>query len=249
MKIILSPAKKMIESQDFFVPETTAVFMKQTQEILACLKTKNGQQLKQIWNCNERLLASNRSRLECMDFSKQLVPAIFAYDGIAYQYLAAEVLQQDQLTYLQQHLRILSAFYGVLKPFDGIRAYRLEMQADLQVNGKADLYQYWGDLWYREVLDEDGLIINLASNEYAKAIRKYLDEDVKMIDVLFCHRTKQKLKTKATYAKMGRGQMVRYMAENQITNIEQLKQFQNHYYHFDPELSSDQQLVFVCQEE
>ena len=105
--------------------------------------------------------------------------SIWRHEGIAYQYMAPSVFESGQLQYVQEHLRILSAFYGVVKPLDGVTPYRLEMQARAKIGGKKDLYEYWGGHLYREVLDESRILINLASKEYSRCVEKYLQpEDV-----------------------------------------------------------------------
>lgn len=104
-----------------------------------------------------------------MDLTRNLTPAILSYEGIAYQYMAPSVFEDGEFDYVQENLRILSAFYGVVKPLDGVTPYRLEMQAKAKVNGTKDLYEYWGDKIYREVSDEDRVIINLASKNIQNA--------------------------------------------------------------------------------
>lgn len=113
-----------------------------------------------------------------MNLEGDLTPAILAYDGIAYKYMAPSVFEDSQFSYIQEHLRMLSAFYGVLKPMDGVRPYRLEMQAKLRVGDYKDLYAYWGDNLYKSIVDESHVIINLASKEYSKCIEKYLNERI-----------------------------------------------------------------------
>jgi len=120
-------------------------------------------------------------------------------------------------------LRILSAFYGVLKPLDGVTPYRLEMQAKVGIGDAKNLYEYWGDMLYCSVIDNSRIIINLASKEYSKSIEKYLTLRDKYITIVFCELSGDKLVTKGTYAKMARGEMVRFMAENSIENPEDIK--------------------------
>ena len=158
--------------------------------------------------------------------------------------MAPSVFEDNQFSYIQKHLRILSAFYGVLKPMDGVRPYRLEMQAKLRVNSNKDLYAYWGDELYKSLIDESHVIINLASKEYSKCIEKYLNEDDRYITITFCELVNGKLVTKGTYAKMARGEMVRYMAENIISDVENIKSFDRLGYVYRDDLSSDDEYVF-----
>ncbi len=122
-------------------------------------------------------------------------------------------------------MRILSAFYGVLKPMDGVTPYRLEMQAKVEIGDAKNLYEYWRDMLYRSVIDDSRIIINLASKEYSKCIEKYLTPKDKYITISFCEQAGTKLVTKGTYAKMARGEMVRFMAENDIENPDDIQKF------------------------
>ena len=140
-------------------------------------------------------------------------PAVLTYEGIAFQYMAPSVFEDMQFEYVQNHLRILSAFYGVLKPMDSVTPYRLEMQAKVGIGDAKNLYEYWGDSLYRSVIDDSRIIINLASKEYSKCIEKYLTPQDRYITVTFCEASGDKLVTKGTYAKMARGEMVRFMLD------------------------------------
>ncbi len=243
MKIILSPAKKMKKDDDLGFYDLP-VFLDKTKEILKCLKSLSKNELKEIWKCNEKIADENIDRLEKMNLEGDLTPAILAYDGIAYKYMAPSVFEDSQFSYIQEHLRMLSAFYGVLKPMDGVRPYRLEMQAKLRVGDYKDLYAYWGDNLYKSIVDESHVIINLASKEYSKCIEKYLNERDRYITITFCELLNGKLVTKGTYAKMARGEMVRYMAENNIYDVEKIKSFDRLDYVYRDELSSDDEYVF-----
>ena len=243
MKIILSPTKKMKKDDDLGFYDLP-VFLDKTKEILKCLKSLSKNELKEIWKCNEKIADENIDRLEKMNLEGDLTPAILAYDGIAYKYMAPSVFEDSQFSYIQEHLRMLSAFYGVLKPMDGVRPYRLEMQAKLRVGDYKDLYAYWGDNLYKSIVDESHVIINLASKEYSKCIEKYLNERDRYITITFCELLNGKLVTKGTYAKMARGEMVRYMAENNISDVEKIKSFDRLDYVYRSELSSDDEYVF-----
>lgn len=243
MKIILSPAKKMKKDDDLGFYDLP-VFLDKTKEILKCLNSLSKNELKEIWKCNEKIADENIDRLEKMNLEGDLTPAILAYDGIAYKYMAPSVFEDSQFSYIQEHLRMLSAFYGVLKPMDGVRPYRLEMQAKLRVGDYKDLYAYWGDNLYKSIVDESHVIINLASKEYSKCIEKYLNERDRYITITFCELLNGKLVTKGTYAKMARGEMVRYMAENNISDVEKIKSFDRLDYVYRDELSSDDEYVF-----
>ena len=179
-----------------------------------------------------------------MNLYQMLSPAVLSYEGIAFQYMAPSVFEDMQLEYVQNHLRILSAFYGSLKPMDGVTPYRLEMQAKIRIGDAKNLYEYWGDLLYRSVIDDSRIIINLASKEYSKCIEKYLTPQDRYISVTFCEASGDKMVTKGTYAKMARGEMVRFMAENNIENPVDIKKFDRLGYSFRSDLSSDTEYVF-----
>ncbi len=244
MKMILSPAKKMNRDSDTLAFAGLPVFLEQTKEILIWLKSKTYEELQALWKCNDKIAEQNAKRLESMNLHKNLTPAVLSYEGIAYQYMAPSVFEDGHLSYIEEHLRILSAFYGVLRPMDGVVPYRLEMQAKAGISGCRDLYDFWGEKLYREVRDESGVIINLASKEYAKCIEKYLTPDDTYITCVFGETVQDRFVTKGTYAKMARGEMVRYMAEHQIENPKDLKSFDRLNYKYREDLSSDWQYVF-----
>ena len=244
MKIILSPAKKMNTDLDTLDYIALPEYLSRTEEILHWLKSKNYTELKDLWQCNDKIAEQNYARLKVMDLHKLLTPAILSYEGIAYQYMAPTVFEDKQFDYVQEHLRILSGFYGVLRPMDGVTPYRLEMQARASINGHKDLYDLWGSRIYEAVRDEDGVIINLAAKEYSKCVEKYITGQDTYISVTFCEAYKGKLVTKPTYAKMARGEMVRYMAEMQIKNPVEIKKFDRLGYVYQDDLSSDLEYVF-----
>lgn len=144
MRIIISPAKKMRVDTDSFAPEGLPAFLPETGRLLAALKEMDGPQLQKLWKCNDSIAALNLERLAHMDLEGRLTPALLSYEGIQYQYMAPGVFDREQLDYVKEHLRILSGFYGLLRPFDGVTPYRLEMAAPLKVDGHKDLYAFWG---------------------------------------------------------------------------------------------------------
>ncbi|MDY3819163.1 MAG: peroxide stress protein YaaA [Lachnospiraceae bacterium] len=244
MKIILSPAKKMNMDPDRLAPAGLPDFLDQTEEILSWLRDRSYEELKTLWKCNDKIAQQNIVRLEQMELRSQLTPAVLSYEGIAYQYMAPAVFESDHYEYVQEHLRILSAFYGVLRAMDGVTPYRLEMQAKASIGGKKDLYELWGNRLYEAVRDESGVIVNLASKEYSKCIEKYLMPEDRYVTITFCEKSGNKLVTKGTYAKMARGEMVRYMAEHQIEDPIEIRKFDRLGYVFRADLSSDKEYIF-----
>ena len=200
---------------------------------------------KKLWACSDKIARQNAERFANMDLRSNLTPALLSYDGIQYTYMAPAVFEDGQYDYVQEHLRILSGFYGVVRPMDGVVPYRLEMQARAAVSGHTNLYDFWGDSLYREVPDESRIIINLASKEYSKRIEKYLQPDDRFITCIFGEPEGSKIVQKGVYAKMARGEMVRFLAGIQAEAPEQMKAFDWSGYHFDDFRSSDQEYVFV----
>ena len=245
MRIIISPAKKMNVDTDSFLWCDLPVFLQQTEEICGILQAMSYEELKKLWKCNDQIAALNVERLRNMDLRSQLTPAILAYEGIQYQYMAPGVFSDSDYAYIQEHLRILSGFYGILKPFDGVTPYRLEMQAKLRIGDAKDLYSYWGGHLASALFAETNCIINLASKEYSVCISKYLPENVSFITCVFGEEKDGKVIEKGTMCKMARGEMVRYMAENQISDPEDLKSFHRLNYCFDAARSSDNTFVFL----
>ena len=245
MKILLSPAKKMNVNTDDLAPLGLPVFMEQTEEILRFLQDLSYAAAKKLWVCNDRIAEQNYDRLKSMDLYHRLTPAILSYEGIAYQYMAPVVFESGEFAYVQEHLRILSAFYGVVRPMDGVTPYRLEMQAKAKVAGTKDLYEYWGDKLYREVLDDSHIIINLASKENTRCIVNYVQQEDIYITCVFGEISGGKIVQKGVYAKMARGEMVRFMAEKQIKDPDEVKQFDRLGYKFRADLSDERTFVFL----
>ena len=245
MRIILSPAKHMITDTETLAPLGLPVFLEPAGEILGYLQGQTYEALKKLWGCNDKLARQNFDRLAHMDLERELTPAVLAYDGIAFKYMAPSVFEDRHLSYLQEHLRILSGFYGVLKPMDGVRPYRLEMQAKAKIGSSKDLYEYWGDRLYREVMDESRIIVNLASKEYSRCIEKYLTPEDVCITCVFGELECEKVVQKGVYAKMARGEMVRFMAEHQIEDAKKMKAFDRLGYHFDEKRSTEAEYIFL----
>ena len=245
MRIIISPAKKMNVDTDSLPWRDLPVFLPRTEQLAQTLQGMGYDELKQLWKCNDSIAALNVERLTHMDLHNHLTPALLAYEGIQYQYMAPGVFTQRQFDYVQEHLRILSGFYGVLKPFDGVTPYRLEMQAKLKVCEAKDLYTYWNNSIAEHIFIETDCIINLASKEYSICVSKYLPDHVRFITCVFGEEKDGKVIEKGTMCKMARGEMVRYMAENQITDPEQLKSFDRLDYRFDVSRSDENKFVFL----
>lgn len=249
MRIIISPAKTMNSSADSFFPESQPLFLNEAEKIKTVLQSFTPAQLKKLWGCSDTLLDLNVKRLEKMDLSKNLSAAIQSFDGIQYRHMAADVLELPQLHYLQQHLRILSAFYGILRPFDGVTPYRLDFEAPLALGGHPNLYSFWGSKLADQLASETDFILDLASNEYSKAVRNHLPEHVTMIKCVFAQLKNSRPVEKSTYCKIARGQMVRWLAENNITDPKDITAFDQLGYRFSPGYSRKFEYVFLQEPE
>ena len=274
MRIIISPAKKMVVDTDTLTWRDLPALLDKTELLKDWICSLSYDQQKALWACNDSIAQQNAERFSHMDLQRSLTPAILAYDGIQYTSMAPTVFTEREFTYVQDHLRILSGFYGVLRPFDGVAPYRLEMQAKAAVAGHANLYDFWGDALYNQVMDDpaydgraqnsgndaqandvrkpassDRVLINLASKEYSKAIEKHLQPGDAYITCVFGELdgagSQAKVAQKGVYAKMARGEMVRYLAGIQAEEPVQLRGFNWSGYAFDEARSTESTFVFV----
>ena len=245
MQIIISPAKKMRVDTDSFAWRDLPRFLSQTEQIFSLLKSYSFEELKSLWKCNDKIAAQNMERLRTLDLHTALTPAVMAYEGIQYQYMAPGVFSEEALQYIQDHLWILSGFYGLLRPFDGVIPYRLEMQAKLAIGASKDLYTFWGDALAHTLWSEGDVVINLASKEYSQCVSKYIPEGNLFLTCTFGERKGDKIIEKGTMCKMARGEMVRYMAETRAEQPEQLKAFDRMGYRFSVEDSTDTNYIFI----
>lgn len=245
MQIIISPAKKMRVDTDSLSWRGLPDFLDKTGQILSVLREMDYTQLKALWKCSDAIAKQNFERIRDMDLRQGLTPAILAYEGIQYQYMAPGVFSFDEFEYVEEHLRILSGFYGMLRPFDGVVPYRLEMQAKLNVSGEKDLYSYWGSQIADRLFAETELVIDLASKEYSDCIVKFKPAGARIINCVFGEYKDGKIIEKGTMCKMARGEMVRYMAVNAVKTAEELMNFCGLGYAFAPEYSSESRLVFL----
>lgn len=246
MKIIISPAKKMNVDTDTYESMDLPVFLSRTRELMDYMKNLSFEEAKRLWGCNDKIASQNFERYAQMDLTRRLTPAIISYEGIQYQYMSPMVFSEEALSYVQRNLRILSGFYGILKPFDGVTPYRLEMQAKASVGGYKDLYDYWGDSLYQELLsDGDNLILNLASKEYSKCIEKYVTPETQFVTCIFGEEANGKVVQKGTFAKMARGEMVRFLSENAVDTLDGVKDFRGLGYAFSEKYSGKNEYVFL----
>ena len=245
MRIILAPAKKMIIDNDSLAPEGLPQFLAEAERIKTALQALSGGELQTLWHCNDAITKLNVERLRSMDLHSILTPALLAYEGITFRYMAPSVFEDGHFAYVQEHLRILSGFYGLLRPFDGVTPYRLEMQAKLSVDGHKDLYAFWGAKLAKQLASETDFVLNLASKEYSRAMEPYLPPEVQFLTCTFGELKDGKVIEKGTLCKMARGQMVRWLAENNITQRGDIRKFDQLGYRFAGAYSTDTHDVFI----
>ena len=256
MKIIISPAKKMNVNTDSLPGEQLPEYLEDAKTLCEILRSMSYEEAKALWKCNDKLARLNFERHAHMDLEAAQTPAVLSYEGLQYQYMAPEVFSRDALCYIREHLRILSGLYGVLRPFDRVTPYRLEMQSRLApvshaFGCAASLYEYWKNSIYENLAaevcgDKAPLqIVNLASAEYSRIVLPYLTPPSARITCVFGEMTDGNVKVKGTLAKMARGEMVRWMAENQVEDVRELQNFHHLNYLYHKELSSDTEYVFL----
>lgn len=245
MKIIISPAKKMKVNTDTLEVRALPVYLHEAEYLRQYLSVLSYEELKSLWKCNDQIAQINYERVQTMNLRMQLTPALLSYEGIQYQYMAPAVLEDGQWEYVQEHVCILSGFYGVVHPLDGVTPYRLEMQTKVNLPNVKNLYEYWGEKIYREVSADTEVIVNLASKEYSKCVEKYLTPEVRYITCVFGEYKGDEVIEKGTYAKMARGEMVRFLAERKAERPEEMKLFCRLGYRYSETESTKDRYVFL----
>lgn len=245
MKIIISPAKKMKVNTDTLEVRALPVYLHEAEYLQKHLSELSYEELKSLWKCNDQIAQINYERVQTMNLRMHLTPALLSYEGIQYQYMAPAVLEDGQWEYVQEHVCILSGFYGVVHPLDGVTPYRLEMQTKVNLPNVKNLYEYWGEKIYREVSADTEVIVNLASKEYSKCVEKYLTPEIRYITCVFAEYKGDKVIEKGTYAKMARGEMVRFLAERKAERPEEMKSFCRLGYRYSEKESTKDRYVFL----
>jgi len=251
MIVLLSPAKTLdYESELPQVNATEPAFTDESTVIMNKLKKLSKKKLSALMSLNKDLTELNAMRYQEWEpeFNDEASrPALYAFTGEVYRGLDAKSFEAKDVDFAQEHLRILSGLHGILKPLDKIRPYRLEMGTKLPVGRKKNLYDFWTSK-LTETLSErldaqgDRLVVNLASNEYSKAVDlKHLD--ARVITPVFKERKGDDYKVVMTYAKNARGAMASYIIRNKITDPEHLKGFES--YAFSSAMSSEDEWVFI----
>ena len=244
MKIIIAPAKIMKIDRDSFPIQSKPQFLDKTRILERFLKSRSNEQIKDLWHASENVTKQSILQLENMNLDERLTPAILAFSGIQYQYMAPDLFTRPALDYIQKNLRILSGFYGMLRPFDGVCPYRLELNTKMVGFRDYSLYHFWGSDIAENLFQEDNIVIDLASKQYTRLVKPYLSQGRQLITVDFQELKNDKWKTVGVHAKMARGEMVRYIAEKQIKNPTDLQDFNDFEFQFEPDVSTKDHYVF-----
>ena len=248
MKIIISPAKKM-RREEYVAPLHRPMFLKEAGELLSFLRSLSDEKKAKVWKVKGALLSSSLSSLSMLSLEDIGSPAIFSYDGIQYTYMSPSSFTDSMLEYAEKNLRIISGLYGLLRPLDGVGTYRLEMESPISIPGYGDLYSYWGGKIASSLMEDDRLLVNLASAEYSKAVLPYLPSTVTVVTPVFLDWEKGRYVSKGVYAKMERGEMVRFLAETGAETVEEIMKFSSRGYEFSRFLSDSNTLCFVRKDE
>lgn len=253
MLMVVSPAKNLDYESPVPVSQYTQPEMLQdSEDLVAQCRTLSPADLSSLMGISDKLATLNANRFN--EFSTPFSPdnarqAMFAFNGDVYAGLDAGSLSRDEVDFAQRHLRILSGLYGLLKPLDLMQPYRLEMGTKLANTKGKDLYQFWDtritDKLNQELAAQgDNVLINLASNEYFKAVKqRHLDAMV--ITPVFKDLKNGNYKIISFYAKKARGLMARYIIQHKLTEVAQLQQFDSAGYYFCAQQSSETELVFL----
>nr|WP_317356765.1 peroxide stress protein YaaA [uncultured Tyzzerella sp.] len=244
MVIILSPAKNMnirsFENFDFEKP----IFIQEIEKINSFLNKLEPHHIQSIMKVNNDITLKTFANIKDFNINNE-GHALNSYDGLVFKNIGVDDFTYEDIAFANKHLRILSGLYGVLSPLTAIKPYRLEMGCKLEIDDNKNLYKFWQDKIYKQIINLNMPIINLASKEYSKTITNYLKDSDKFINIDFLIFKNGKYKSVATSAKMARGQMTRYIIKNKITDVSLLKDFYYDIYQYNENLSSQNNLIFT----
>jgi cytoplasmic iron level regulating protein YaaA (DUF328/UPF0246 family) len=247
MKIIISPAKKLNENPCDINNSTSISFHNESQTIVNELKDYSTDKLISLMNVSSNIANLNNQRFNNWEYpfhTSSTKPAVFMFDGAVYNELDVQTLEANDLDYLQENLRIISGLYGLLKPLDEIMPYRLEMGTKLKINGYKNLYEFWGNKITDQLSNEcnkEDVIVNLASNEYSKAIN--LNSFDNVLTPVFKDFKNGKSKVISFFAKKARGSFARFIVEKRPNKIEDLFNFNGLGYQFS-EITNKNEIIF-----
>ena len=253
MIIVLSPAKTLDYDFDFSNQHSVPTFLNQSSKLIKLLQKKEPKDIASLMGLSDKLATLNYDRYQAWTASKTVSndskPSMLVFKGDVYQGLHAESLSKNDLNFAQKHLRILSGLYGILKPLDLMKPYRLEMGTKLETSKGNNLYEFWGDKIQKNVLSElkdmkSDLIVNLASKEYSSVLGK-MSEDINIVSPTFKDYKNGNYKIISFYAKKARGLMARWIIKNKIQNFEDLVDFNLDGYSFSKKESTVNTPVFL----
>ena len=249
MLVVISPAKKLDMTHYDAVEASLPSFNSKTEELVTVMQALSSDDIGHLMGISANLADLNRERFTRFG-TQEKKPAMYAFAGDTYQGLDAKTLADDDLVWAQDHLRILSGLYGLLRPLDDIEPYRLEMGSRLATDRGKNLYDFWGKNISKEIEKElkdmnSNLLINLASNEYYDSVQS-LSDDVKVISPIFKDKGKDgKYKIISFYAKKARGYMASWLVKNKIKKEQELQSFSEEGYRFSIEESHSGSPVFL----
>ncbi|HYE39200.1 MAG TPA: peroxide stress protein YaaA [Ramlibacter sp.] len=252
MLFLLSPAKTLDYTSPIpDVPHTLPAFLDDSARLIEVLRRKSPQEIASLMDISDPLAALNAGRYEAWTrkfTERNARQAVLAFDGDVYDGLQARQLAPGDLDWAQQHLRVLSGLYGVLRPLDWMQPYRLEMGTALKVGNAANLYQYWGSRIAEHLnrdlaADKTPVIVNLASQEYFRAVDRNALK-ARVIECVFEEWKPSGWKVVSFFAKKARGLMARYAIMKRVETPRKLEQFKLEGYAFDPAASQPERLVF-----
>lgn len=246
MQVILSPAKNMRRAEREDITLRKPLFRRQTEQLAALLRGYSQFELETLMQVNPKLALQAYLNFQDFDWDHRGLPSLLAYDGLVFKNMRPESFSTEQYAYADGHVWVLSAFYGMLRPCDGIMPYRLEMICPLKIDGQ-NLYRFWGDAVYRQLFASGEPVVDLASAEYSRLVTPYLQEQDQLIHVEFRTMRQGKLRTVTTSAKMARGQMAAWIVCNGLDRPQDLQQFTGEGYRYAPQQSDQQTYVFIQQ--
>ena len=253
MLIVISPAKTLdLQKRYDNLPMTEPRFLEKSKVIMEELSSYDVNSLEKLMKISNKLAVVNKERNDSwtpnIENAKQ---AILTFKGEVYRGMDAQSFTDAELFYANDHLRMLSGLYGSIRPFDGIKEYRLEMGTKIPIKDSKNLYEFWGKTIENSIMEEirthkNKVIINLASKEYFKAIEGVEKlEDIKVITPVFKERRGDEYKIITLKAKNARGLMTRYILQNEIEDIEKIKDFNLDGYEYNEEMSNESEFVFT----
>lgn len=251
MIFLISASKRIRKTCRHIGNGTKPYFVEEAKELQNIIKTLHPLQIKTMLKVNPRMAERIR------DFYMQWSPdklskgcwALELYHGTTYNTLHCDDWQDEDWDFAQEHVRIISGLYGLLRPKDTVLPYRLEMHSVIPSKSVSSLYDFWGKKLINKLMEElkesnDNIIVNLASGEYAQSVLLHCPPDVRMINVQFLEYRDNKWKTIPVNAKKARGYMIRYVVKNKITSLESIKAFNEMNFTFDSKESTDNNFIF-----